>query len=237
MSEREQEPKLLGQLIEQIFGLRVSRLPQSDAEWDERERRLAEENARPSDTENHDRAMSERKRARLLEACGCPPKRVDEALANAYRADAPAVLALRGFPENEETGGVRVLSGGVGTGKTVAAVRWLFERGGARPLFLRAKALEAAGSFDKELRAQWAQCSAMVLDDLGVEYADERGVFLSNLDEVLDHFAGSRSPLVITTNLLPEPFRERYKERVTSRLRQLQAWNNVKGPDMRRGQR
>jgi hypothetical protein len=229
-------------LVQNLIGGRLAALPTTDEEWADHDRRIAAERGRSSATEAHDGEVAARKRVALLEAAGCPPKRLDDALTATFRPTEPAVRLLAGFPPSgggeRGGGGIRILSGGVGVGKTVAAVRWLHDHGGVSPLFLRAKALEAAGSYDRSLRALWLSCTAMVLDDLGVEHMDGPGVFLSNLDELLDHFAGSRAPLVVTTNLRSKAFVERYGARIASRLRQLGAWHNVlREEDMREGKR
>ena len=91
---------------------------------------------------------------------------------------------------------ILVLSGGVGCGKTVAAVRWLGEYGGVKPFFMRAHEFEAAGRYDRELRERWLGATGLVLDDLGAEYADGKGNLLSDLDSLFDTYCGKYARMV-----------------------------------------
>jgi len=103
----------------------------------------------------------------------------------------------------------RILAGAVGVGKTVAAVEWLHLHGGANPLFLRIQRFAAASRYDEQFRALWDKATAIVIDDLGTEYADQRGNFLSNFDELIAHAHGELIPMVFTTNLKLQIFNNR----------------------------
>lgn len=132
--------------------------------------------------------------------------------------------------------GIVVLSGPKGCGKTVAAT-WLAvqtARATKQPsTFLRASAFLAAGRFDREARALWAGASRLVLDDLGMEYADAKGSFLADLDELIDVFYADLRTLVITTNCSLDVFSERYGERIRDRLRESTRWFELDGESMR----
>lgn len=204
----------------------------SDEEWADRERRAqTAENRRKSARAR--RAWE--KRAELLVQQGAPARTVQFALSAAFDSSAPGVEALAGWlPADDSAKPVRIIAGGVGVGKTVAAVRWLLERGGDRPTFIRANAFEAAGRYDSELRRRWQTCTAMVLDDIGCEYADAKGNLQSDVEELVDVFITGRVGLVMTTNLAWQTFEQRYGPRVWSRLKASARWHSVKGEDRRR---
>ena len=60
----------------------------------------------------------------------------------------------------------------------------------------------------------------LVIDDLGVEYIDKNGFFLSRLDELIDARWGNFKRTIITTNLNRKDFQDRYDQRITDRIRQ-----------------
>src|SRR6185503_16570805 len=97
--------------------------------------------------------------------------------------------------------------------------------------------------------------SSLVIDDLGAELLDGKGVFKSLLDEIFDAFYSSKRRLIITTNLQPkiedayraecqrdgidpEPqFAERYGARVRSRFMQVGQWAACGNTDLREATR
>lgn len=138
-----------------------------------------------------------------------------------------------------------VLAGPVGTGKTVAAVSML-ESGDPRlpfgkawgneagPMFLHATELLAMGLYDEdEKRRQIKLSKAVVLDDLGAEYMDGKGVWQCFIDWFINARSGAAGFTAITTNLPSEIFRQRYGERTFDRLREVAMWFDVVGPSMR----
>lgn len=210
-----------------------SRLPSlgdlSDEEWARRDAEV-HANARRDEERRRD---AERSRIRdALIAVGLSAKHMAEVL------DAPprrtlaveAVTAWMG-------GGIRILAGGVGCGKTTAAHAWLLPEGGLiephRIAFVSAHEFARTSRYDGKFE-RLEDPIRLVLDDLGVEYLDERGSALSDLDELLDSRmrAGGRGTL-LTTNLSAEKFRARYGARIASRVREGGAWINVDGPDLR----
>lgn len=148
---------------------------------------------------------------------------------------------------------ILVLAGGTGGGKTTAAA-WIALKGDdALPGFILASELERRGRYDKDLRTWLPERTSLVIDDLGAELLDGKGVFRSWLDEIFDAFYSSKRRLVITTNLKtriddahrdacradgtePEPqFRERYGDRVRSRFMQVGMWAQCGNVDIRIG--
>lgn len=204
-----------------------------DVWWARREAQIAEEKA------------SEAREARRLRAqfligddCAFPSIAMKAAVASSVTT--PASNIAERYAKSSAR--VLVLAGGTGTGKTTAATWLALEVGGSAPAFLRAGELEARGRYDHALRGWLRSRSMLVLDDLGAEVLDGKGVFRSLLDEVVDLFYGDRKRLVITTNLRAQRERgdtepqlvERYGARVVSRLVQVGMWGECGVRDLRR---
>lgn len=158
-------------------------------------------------------------RCELLRAGGFSARAIDD-----VRADRLAITeALRHATAYRDTpGGARksilVLLGGVGCGKTTAAAWLASEVGGSRPGLVRAGQLERAGRYDRDLDAWVMERTLLVIDDLGVEYQDSRGAFLSVLDDLVDAAYGNRRRLVVTSNLDHQGLADRLGERIWSRF-------------------
>lgn len=203
--------------------------------WEKREKELAQTRAR-------DVALTEavrvNERAGELKDNGFPLLFVDSALAGLE--DTTALRHSRLFVQTYSR--ILVLAGGVGCGKTTAAT-WVALKGqDPRPGFIRTSELERRGRYDKELGKWFEDRTSLVIDDVGTEVLDGKGVFRSLLEEVLDVFYSNKRRLVITTNLRPkktrpadEPqFFERYGARVWSRVTQAGEWGDCGMTDMRR---
>lgn len=128
--------------------------------------------------------------------------------------------------------GIVVLSGPKGVGKTVAATWWAASRRD-RVGFLRAATFASESRYDRDERRELFS-HPLVLDDLGAEFADAKGSFLVDLDELIDTYYGDMRPLMITTNCTGEEFRARYGERIADRLRECGRWISLTGESMRR---
>lgn len=204
-------------------------LPQlTDEEWAERDAKIQADLEAANDKR---RAQEhEATRLRVLDG-GAPERAVIGAYADTFEVDAEAMLALQDFRADER--GIRILAGGVGSGKTWAAVRWLGELGGGSPMFMRVSEFETVSRYDKDHRARWKNASALVLDDLGAEYADGKGNLMADLDELVDVYSGRLARLIITTNLTPAQFKARYSSRILSRLRAHARWKSLSGGDRR----
>lgn len=134
--------------------------------------------------------------------------------------ETPALRAARQWVDASAP--VLVLSGGTGTGKTVAAAWALCSRVASFQV-LRATRLGAAFERWQSDREDGTDplrlgVSTMLVDDLGTESTDDRRTVLA-LDEVFDA-RQSRVRTVVTTNLTREQMRARYSDRVISRLAQ-----------------
>jgi DNA replication protein DnaC len=199
------------------------------AEWAERERRaqLAEQQRIAREQEEERRKAIER-----MLAAGFP-RRAVEAAANPDLCE--AVLQVRSWGAGERRRkSVLVLSGPTGCGKTVAAAVWAMEAHRGRCSFMRAASFAALSRYKTERRALLSH-DALVLDDLGAEYADAAGNLQADLGELIDTYYGDMRPLVITTNLNATEFKARYDDRIVSRLREAGNWFELVGADQRGG--
>lgn len=178
---------------------------------------------------------------------------IDAGLRERYAADQRRLGERDDDPPPAAAPRILVLAGGTGGGKTTAAA-WIALKGTDRmPGFIRASELERRGRYDKDLRVWLPERTSLVIDDLGAEVLDAKGVFRSLLDEIVDDFYSSKRRLIITTNLKgkiddahraecvaagrdPEPqFRERYGDRVRSRVIQIGQWAECGNTDLREG--
>lgn len=208
----------LGSEVAEILQL-VPKL--SDEEWEQRDAEVGATMAKVTAGPDLDRLSK-------LESFGFPRRAVRVVRFGA--TPPPAIARLRDACGDDV--GIVVISGPKGVGKTVAATWWAAQRRD-RVQFVRASALLASSRYDREARDDLLS-SALVLDDLGAEYADPKGSFAADLDELVDVFYASMRPLLITTNCDRETFKDRYGERIADRLRECGRWISVTGESMRR---
>ena len=224
------ERVLAGEHPDQIF---------SDRDWAAHD---AEVQRKVAVYQEAERAAELGRRGAMLKAEGAFPARAVDAARVPWPTETLALQRAREFIVKRKS--ILVLAGGVGTGKTSAATWVALEAGGRAPAFLRASEVESRGRYDCELRSWLRGRTMLVLDDLGAEVLDGKGVFRSFFDEVVDVLYGDHKLLVITTNLRArreslagEPqFVERYGDRVVSRMRQSGSWADCGGRDLRRDQ-
>lgn len=224
---RDNEPVMVDDAIQRI----LDRL-KTEIDWDARDAKVLEERA---EAERQRRAGDARARREGLELGGFPLRAIE---AVRDLAETPAVVRAKRFLENDRSAGkgLLVLSGGVGAGKSVAAT-WLARETSFKPVFMRAATFAASGRYDRETRERWQDARMLVLDDLGAEYADAKGSFLVDLDELLDLFYAERRLLVITTNLDAKGFKTRYggdEGRIVSRIREAGVFADCGGHDLRK---
>lgn len=134
----------------------------------------------------------------------------------------PALDAASRFlsPTNDKA--ILVLSGNVGTGKTVAAA-WACAWNGGR--FVKAIDIVRAGVYSDHtwLRQVW-RSNVLVVDDVGTEPLDANGWSLSAIGSLFDErYDGSRKT-VVTTNLQAQEFKIRYGPRVWRRVLEVGRW-------------
>lgn len=229
------EPRATGQLLGDVSNLEFTTLGHSPEWWEQRDREVAEQRAQDAAELEHLRMAT---RAGELRDNGFPEMFVASALGEL--ADTDAMRHARKFVYLPRK--LLVLAGGVGVGKTTAAA-WVALKGqDPRPGFMRISELERRGRYDKKLDEWLRDKTSLVIDDVGAEVLDGKGVFRSLMDEVVDTFYSNRRTLVMTTNLRPrrkdsaeqEQFLERYGDRVWSRLNQLGVWGDCGTRDLRK---
>lgn len=177
-----------------------------------------------------------------LESWGIPRK--DIARISADRFDATvAMRQVERFARNlaaepslermERPCTVLVLAGPPGCGKTTAAARWLADACGHKarqvahskateiPAFMPVSQLIRVSRFDNASMVALEKAARLVIDDLGAEYLDNKGAFLSFVDGLLNARYADWRPTVITTNLSAAQFSERYGTRTIDRLREV----------------
>jgi hypothetical protein len=160
------------------------------------------------------------------------PPRLVEVLRADKLAPTKALDHAAVFTNGDKT--VLVLLGGTGAGKTLATC-WIAQQfGGPRPGWIRAGGLERAGRYDRDLHQWIAERTLLVVDDLGVEFMDGKGAFLSVLDELVDAAWCRNGRLVLTSNLSVEAFAARYESRIWSRICDVGMVGNCGGKDLRR---
>lgn len=192
-----------------------ARQRRADREWAEAIERCADLAARPDELERQLLAAGVSKRHRGIALR-------DDLIPKALRDWAA------GFPGSLE-GASAVIAGPPGTGKTAASV-WLLGRafrsgevvsgdGSIRWVspsigFVSASELFAA-VFEKKSLAAYERPALLVIDDWGMAYESEWP--LAFMDRLLDRRWSEMRSTVMTTNLTPQVFAERYP-RVASRL-------------------
>lgn len=147
-------------------------------------------------------------------------------------ADDPLIKRVSDWKASNTDGGILVLSGPAGVGKTVAACWWA-NQCDRLPTFMRASEFATISRYDEEARALWQKAHGLILDDLGAEYLDPKGSFLVDLDEMIDTFYAEKTDLVITTNCDKATFKARYGNRIVDRLAEAGTWLTVTGASKR----
>lgn len=229
------QPKALGDLVEE-FTVEFPNLYR---------KRSREENARmEAERRREERARHEREegRQRLQWARWGIPSKDIPAIADGTLCPTPALAAVEAFENERAT--VLVLSGPVGCGKTTAAAQWLVQATGrgrgtyiesGPPLFLAIAQYARLNRFDDTAVTRVECADALVLDDLGAEYLDDKGAFTSLLDGLVDARYRHVLPTVITTNLRAEEFKARYSARTIDRLRERGEFVELTGASLRAG--
>jgi len=145
-----------------------------------------------------------------------------------------AVIAVDAWLKTESDAWCLVLSGNKGCGKSSAAGWWLqnilrevqTENDGYKlTCYQRWFTAGELSRWSRNFEEQGAKlsglkgCNAIVIDDLGSEYADKNGYFNSVLDEIIDARYSDYKRTLITTNLNADEFHARYGDRVSDRIR------------------
>lgn len=208
-----------------------------DAGWAAKEAEMAAERARSLSVEEEERRAALRL---TLAEQGVPVKDLEACLAGGL-TDTYALKVVTRWREvwRDKHSPILVLTGHVGVGKTTAAAWWICQPQEkhryirTRPLlFLPAARIARWPKYDSDAKAPMPpavkdlfHAEALVVDDLGVEYDDKSGSFLSFFDELIDCRYAGRLPTIITSNVPPtssDPKRptleKRYGRRFTDRV-------------------
>ena len=186
------------------------------------------------------RKRQEQKRRQQWAAWGVPSKDIPRIVDKNFERTR-ALAEISAFEEQRFA--LLVLSGPVGCGKTTAAAQWL-TRARRRAtfvkleprMFLPVAQCARLNRFDDNAMVLVERARALVLDDLGAEYLDDKGAFTSLLDSIIDARYRHLLPTVITTNLRAAEFKARYGERTIDRLRERGEFIELKGASLRGGQ-
>ena len=161
--------------------------------------------------------------------------RDQEILGSEYFKESPAILAARDFFKQPKECWCLVLAGPAGRGKSVAAAYWLKRLAyhhfigtrsnhgegrsfdGYKQHWWSAQAVSRISSRDDSLRVLM-QRDGIVIDDLGTEYMDTKGHTLHRFDEMIAYRYANFKRTLMTTNLNAEAFKERYWNRIVSRI-------------------
>lgn len=131
-----------------------------------------------------------------------------------------------------------VLSGSPGSGKSFAAGRFLYDASDGSTWttarFVDVSTLARMPRYDEKAMKEIEEASALVIDDLGMEFDDKSGAFRSLLDAVINARYANALKTVITTNLDATAFKARYGERVADRIREVGAFVVCGGESLRR---
>jgi DNA replication protein DnaC len=210
-----------GELVARLAGFGVTITPEQLDRMD------ASARAEEAERERREREQAAADRVRQLVSYGMPTKDLD-----AFAAAALVASEARGAVDRfvarhakERAHSVLVLIGAPGSGKTCAAAWWLTMRSPkhphvetAPPLFMTAGRIARTSSFDDAKLTRIELAEKLVIDDLGIEYSDDKGSFASKLDQLLDARYEHLLPTIITTNLAHEQMRTRLGPRVLSRF-------------------
>lgn len=156
-----------------------------------------------------------------------------------------ALTAVREFLADDKLWCL-VLAGGKGTRKTGSAC-WALSRveGGA---FFEAPDLLEIAINDKPFMARIVKAPLVVIDDLGTERQDDKGVWLGTFQDMWNKLYAAAAKVIVTGNLYPQDvydkqdtkkllwpgFTRIYGERVADRFREGGRWRVIGGESVRR---
>ena len=179
-------------------------------------------------------------RRRLVD-WGIPVKDVERVVLSTLKDTKPYEEAKRFEGNTDPDKCILVLAGSVGCGKTTAAAWWLSQPGPKSvylktvdPLFIPTFRLERLSRYSDKDMYRVEKARRLVVDDIGTEFTDSKGNFLTLLRGIVDARYADRLPLLTTTNLNADQFVERYGDRTISRLREVGVFREIKAKDLRR---
>ena len=226
MGDAKKISESLPELLEK-FNLRAAEMPPEDEVAEKRSE--AEEIIAAQDAK-HQRRMQE-----VCEGWGAPFRDAQQILRGQVD-ETEALRVVQKFYARSLFGGVLVLSGGNGCGKTLASTWYMLQEiarpypyGGRwprklHPRFIPVGELMRVSLYgrDEEYQA-YERCSVLVIDDVGTEFRDSKGSFMSRFDQLIATREKGPCWTVMTTNLplhtkKGDSFTGRYGERILDRL-------------------
>lgn len=206
----------------------------SEEEWRAHDARVAAAARQEAEAEER---KARRERAAGLAEDGVPVKDLERVVAGPLEQTQPLALAQRALSGRWW---LWALSGPAGVGKTTAAAWWLVQAHVTHELlrcerirFVAAKRLQRWPQYDEARMRELERARALVIDDLGVEYDDDKGNWRALLDGLVDARYSAMLPTLLTTNLPRDAFKARYGERLADRLREGGGFVVATGPSMR----
>jgi len=134
------------------------------------------------------------------------------------------------------------LSGNVGTGKTTlmkAIARTLTESGMSARMFRASDFpvlfLNNVEQTERQImRGEW--CRVLLLDDIGVEATEikEYGNTIQPFVKIVEERYNRQLPLIVSSNLSGDEFRERYGERTIDRIKEMATGIRYEGKSYRK---
>lgn len=204
-------------------------------------RAAAGEHALPS-TEADDNAKRQRNMNELLRIWQVP-LRLREVLCGEHSETLRMTPVLEKVNEwsSDPRGWSLVLSGSTGSGKSLAAAAWLRQVGrdkppnqAFKPRWLYSSNLARTNIYSAEMLDHFCTVRELVIDDMGSEYMDVKGLLRSTLDNLVEQRCANMLKTIITTNLTPKEFRTRVGERASDRILGHGAFYLGNAPSMRR---
>ena len=130
-------------------------------------------------------------------------------------------------------GGMAVLAGPIGCGKTFAACVLGALTSCYVPdcKFVQARAVLKA-SFENQDYAKHR--GLLIVDDLGREHFTDKGFGIAEWDYFFDSRYSAMQPTIVTTNLTEEEFVEKYNRRIFDRLKECAKWLVFSGSSLRK---
>lgn len=172
---------------------------------------------------------------KLLRAAGLAPREIRESSGKLAPCDATRATETHAV-------GCLLLLGDPGTGKSAAAARWILSEGmaprswggsgegddfawvykGGPLLWKTARSLARVRQYEEAEMEILFRPARLVIDDIGMEYLDAKGFLVSLIDEIVHERHRRELPTVMTANLSPKDFLERYGRRVVDRIAEYQ---------------
>lgn len=157
-----------------------------------------------------------------LKVWGVPRMLAEVAIGEVYTTN-PLAAVKRWVESSSKKGWCLVLSSQQGAGKSMAAAWWLSEIAKTVEVsrmkrWWSSSEIARASTYDQDFVRMFS-AEATVVDDLGAEYLDKNGNFLTKFDEIIDCRYANFRKTIITTNLNAAAFKDRYGKRVADRIR------------------